>query len=89
MNAALRAELEANPRTLVYGEDVGKAGGIFGAAQRLQRGFSEARVFDLPIAGNAILGSAIVAAASDLLARASRHSAAPHISFGKLGGASR
>lgn len=62
VNAALRAELENEPRTLVYGEDVGKGGGIFGASRYLQRDFGADRVFDTPIAENAILGSAVGAA---------------------------
>lgn len=64
VNAALRAELESDERTLVYGEDVGKSGGIFGAARYLQRDFGAHRVFDTPIAENAILGSAVGAAIS-------------------------
>lgn len=62
VNAALRAELEEDPRTIVYGEDVGKSGGIFGGSRRLQRDFGAERVFDTPIAENAILGSAVGAA---------------------------
>lgn len=62
VNAALRAELAARPEVLVYGEDVGFAGGIFGAARDLQKEFGEARVFDTPIAESAILGSAVGAA---------------------------
>jgi len=66
VNAALAAELEADPRTVVYGEDVGRAGGIFGAAKHLQKKYGEARVFDTPIAENAILGSALGAALAGL-----------------------
>lgn len=62
VNAALRAELEEDERTLLYGEDVGKSGGIFAAARYLQRDFGPERVFDTPIAENAILGSAVGAA---------------------------
>jgi 2-oxoisovalerate dehydrogenase E1 component len=62
VNAALRAELESDERTIVFGEDVGKAGGIFGATRYLQRDFGEQRVFDTPIAENAILGAAVGAA---------------------------
>jgi 2-oxoisovalerate dehydrogenase E1 component len=62
VNAALRAELEEDERTLVYGEDVGKSGGIFAASRYLQRDFGADRVFDMPIAENAILGSAVGAA---------------------------
>lgn len=62
VNLALRTELETDPSTLVYGEDVGAGGGIFGASRYLQRDFGEDRVFDMPIAENAILGSAVGAA---------------------------
>lgn len=62
VNAALRAELEEDESTLVYGEDVGKSGGIFAASRYLQRDFGAERVFDTPIAENAILGSAVGAA---------------------------
>ena len=66
VNTALREALEDDPATVVYGEDVGKAGGIFGASRNLQRDFGAARVFDTPIAENAILGSAIGAALGGL-----------------------
>lgn len=62
VNAALRAELEGDARTMLYGEDVGKPGGVFGASRSLQRDFGVARVFDTPISENAILGSAVGAA---------------------------
>lgn len=66
VNAALRAELEGDPATVVYGEDVGRAGGIFGASRNLERDFGPDRVFDTPIAENAILGSAVGAALAGL-----------------------
>lgn len=66
VNAALRDELEADPKTLVYGEDVGHAGGIFGGSKNLQRDFGKDRVFDTPIAESSILGSAIGAAISGM-----------------------
>lgn len=62
VNLALRAELETRPEVILYGEDVGRAGGIFGVARNLQRDFGEDRVFDTPIAEAAILGSAVGAA---------------------------
>lgn len=62
VNEALRRILAGDGRSLLYGEDVGKAGGIFGAARNLQREFGAARVFDTPIAEAAILGSAVGAA---------------------------
>lgn len=62
INAALALELEARPDVLLYGEDVGYAGGIFGVSRGLQKRFGAARVFDTPIAEAAILGSAVGAA---------------------------
>ena len=62
VNSALRAELSTRPETLLYGEDVGFAGGIFGCTRGLQKEFGSARVFDTPISESAILGSAVGAA---------------------------
>lgn len=62
VNEALRREMETRPEVMVYGEDVGKAGGIFGATRNLQRLFGAERVFDAPISESAILGSAVGAA---------------------------
>lgn len=59
VTAALAAELAARDDVLVYGEDVGAAGGIFGASRGLQERFGADRVFDTPIAEAAILGSAL------------------------------
>jgi 2-oxoisovalerate dehydrogenase E1 component len=66
VNEALRRILAEDERSLLYGEDVGRAGGIFGASRNLQREFGEARVFDTPIAEAAILGSAVGAALAGL-----------------------
>ncbi len=66
VNEALRAELHTRSDVLVYGEDVGLAGGIFGATRNLQRDFGKERVFDTPIAESAILGSAVGAAITGL-----------------------
>ncbi|UCR88187.1 alpha-ketoacid dehydrogenase subunit alpha/beta [Mycetocola spongiae] len=62
VNLALRTELERRPETILYGEDVGFAGGIFGVSRGLHREFGDERVFDTPIAEAAILGSAVGAA---------------------------
>jgi 2-oxoisovalerate dehydrogenase E1 component len=59
VNEALSKELETRPEVLVYGEDVGYAGGIFGASRNLQKTYGEHRVFDTPISESAILGSAV------------------------------
>lgn len=59
VNTALADELASRPEVLVYGEDVGAAGGIFGVSRGLQKQFGPERVFDTPIAESAILGSAV------------------------------
>ncbi len=66
VNEALSHELETRPEVVVYGEDVGNAGGIFGASRGLQRKYGAERVFDTPIAESAILGSAVGAALAGL-----------------------
>lgn len=66
VSTALRDILETDPQAIIYGEDVGKAGGIFQATRYLQRDFGANRVFDAPIAENAILGSAVGAAIGGL-----------------------
>jgi 2-oxoisovalerate dehydrogenase E1 component len=62
VNEALSRELATRPDVLVYGEDVGHAGGIFGASRGLQKIYGADRVFDTPISESAILGSAVGAA---------------------------
>lgn len=62
INEALKDALRRREEVLVYGEDVGYAGGIFGVTRGLQKEFGEQRVFDTPIAEAAILGSAVGAA---------------------------
>jgi 2-oxoisovalerate dehydrogenase E1 component len=59
INTALKHELETRPELVVYGEDVGFAGGIFGVSRGLQKQFGADRVFDTPISESAILGSAV------------------------------
>jgi 2-oxoisovalerate dehydrogenase E1 component len=59
VNQALADELRARPDLLIYGEDVGFAGGIFGVSRGLQKQFGDERVFDTPISEAAILGSAV------------------------------
>ena len=59
VNAALRDILASDDKALLFGEDVGKSGGIFAASRNLQREFGPDRVFDTPIAENAILGTAV------------------------------
>jgi 2-oxoisovalerate dehydrogenase E1 component beta subunit len=59
LNLALRDSLASDPRVLVYGEDVGKLGGVFRVTDGLQATFGESRVFDTPLAESAIAGIAV------------------------------
>src|SRR2546428_12042537 len=59
LNAGLRDALAANPRVLLFGEDVGRLGGVFRVTDGLQKEFGEERVFDTPLAESAIIGTAV------------------------------
>lgn len=61
VNAALARALAEDDNVIVFGEDVGKPGGVFGATKQLQKRFGR-RVFDTPISESAILGGAVGAA---------------------------
>ncbi len=56
---ALRVELARDEKVLVFGEDVGKNGGVFRATEGLQKEFGEHRVFDTPLAESGIGGLAV------------------------------
>ena len=56
---ALAYELANDENVVVFGEDVGKNGGVFRATVGLQERFSERRVFDSPLAESMIAGLAI------------------------------
>src|SRR5690606_26527295 len=62
VNAALRRALAERSETILYGEDVGKPGGVFGVTKDLQREFGVGRGFDTPISETAMLGAAVGAA---------------------------
>jgi 2-oxoisovalerate dehydrogenase E1 component beta subunit len=59
INHGLRKSLEANPKVLIMGEDVGKLGGVFRVTDGLQKDFGESRVVDTPLAESGIVGTAI------------------------------
>lgn len=59
LNAALADTLREDPRTLVFGEDVGELGGVFRVTQGLQREFGRERVFNTPIAEAGIAGISV------------------------------
>jgi pyruvate dehydrogenase E1 component beta subunit len=56
---AIADEMEADERVLVFGEDVGAAGGVFKATEGLYERFGPKRVLDTPISEQAIVGCAI------------------------------
>ena len=56
---ALAYELANDDNVVVFGEDVGKNGGVFRATVGLQEKFGEHRVFDSPLAESMIAGLAI------------------------------
>lgn len=55
----IRQEMEADPRILVLGEDVGRQGGVFGSTRGLQSAFGADRVLDTPISEMAFTGMAV------------------------------
>ncbi|MDU0304117.1 alpha-ketoacid dehydrogenase subunit beta [Streptomyces sp. PAL114] len=59
INESLRRALDADPKVLVMGEDVGKLGGVFRVTDGLQKDFGESRVIDTPLAESGIVGTAI------------------------------
>jgi len=56
---ALAYELSQDENVVVFGEDVGKNGGVFRATVGLQDRFGEKRVFDTPLAESMIAGLAV------------------------------
>jgi 2-oxoisovalerate dehydrogenase E1 component subunit beta len=59
LNRALHDALAEDPRLVVFGEDVGRSGGVFRVTDGLQDTFGAARVFDTPISEAAIAGTAV------------------------------
>ncbi|GAA0576697.1 alpha-ketoacid dehydrogenase subunit beta [Kribbella sandramycini] len=59
INAGLRAAMEADPKVVVMGEDIGKLGGVFRVTEGLQKDFGEDRVIDTPLAESGIIGTAV------------------------------
>ena len=59
LNLALREELERDSRVVIFGEDVGKEGGVFRVTDGLQKKFGAERVIDTPLAELAISATAL------------------------------
>lgn len=67
INRTLVDLLATHPNALVFGEDVGVKGGVYGLTRGLQKRFGAARVFDSLLDEQSILGLALGAAVSGLL----------------------
>jgi len=63
----LRHELAVNPRLLVFGEDVGRKGGVHLVTEGLQKQFGEHRVFDTSLSEEGIIGRAVGMAVAGLV----------------------
>src|SRR5881398_644099 len=59
INAGLRKAMEADPKVVLIGEDIGKLGGVFRVTEGLQKDFGEHRVIDSPLAESGIVGTAV------------------------------
>ena len=51
--------MHRDPNVILFGEDIGKFGGVFGATQGLYEEFGDRRIFDTPIAEKTIIGAAL------------------------------
>jgi 2-oxoisovalerate dehydrogenase E1 component len=58
LNAALADELARRPELILFGEDVGRKGGVYNVTNGLQRRFGAGRVFDTLLDETSILGIA-------------------------------
>ncbi|HNS27913.1 MAG TPA: transketolase C-terminal domain-containing protein [Steroidobacteraceae bacterium] len=63
----LEHELATNPRVVVFGEDVGRKGGVHAATLGLQEKFGAARVFDTSLSEEGIIGRAVGLALAGLM----------------------
>ena len=59
LNRALDEILAENPKSVIFGEDCGRLGGVFRITDGLQAKHGEDRVFDTPLAESGILGMSV------------------------------
>ncbi|HJY44425.1 MAG TPA: thiamine pyrophosphate-dependent enzyme [Propionibacteriaceae bacterium] len=67
INGALDELLAADRRVIVFGEDVGVKGGVYGVTSRLARRYGAARVFDTVLDEQSILGLGLGAGLAGLI----------------------
>lgn len=63
----LSTELALNPKVLVFGEDVGRKGGVHLVTEGLQKKFGAERVFDTSLSEEGIIGRAVGMAVNGLM----------------------
>ena len=63
----LRHELEVNEKVLVFGEDVGRKGGVHLVTEGLQKQFGGGRVFDTSLSEEGIIGRSVGMAIAGLM----------------------
>ena len=59
ISLTLAEQMQQNSNIVIFGEDVGKKGGVYGATVKLQQTFGRSRVFDSLLDEQTILGMAI------------------------------
>ncbi len=59
LNAGLRRAMERERRVVLFGEDIGRLGGVFRVTDGLQKDFGEHRVIDAPLAESGIVGTSV------------------------------
>jgi pyruvate dehydrogenase E1 component beta subunit len=59
ITATLHDAMERRPETIVLGEDVGQAGGVFRITEGLLDDFGDQRVIDTPLNESGIVGTAV------------------------------
>ncbi len=59
INLALKEEMQRDKNVILFGEDVGKDGGVFRVSEGLLEQFGPERVIDTPLAESGIVGAAI------------------------------
>lgn len=59
LNRALRDAMAEDPSVMMFGEDVGRLGGVFRVTDGLTQEFGEGRCFDTPLAESGIMGFAV------------------------------
>lgn len=62
VSKAIKDEMEKDPKVFLFGEDVGKKGGVFQVSKGLYDKFGQNRVLDTPLAESAIVGVGVGAA---------------------------